>query len=316
MSDSEIHVLKFGGTSVVSLESMKICASRVREFSGNRIVVVSAQAGETDALYSTLTEFKKAGVKFKKEEEDLVVTTGENKTAALFSGVLNSTGTPAIPLLGWQVPIWVRDARVENVETKTMRQLLKQGFVLVVTGFQGVNQTGALEALSRGGSDVSAVSIAAAVGSTKCHIFTDVPGIYQHSPLLQIPPSLFQELDYDDAFAMASNGSQVIHPEAVKKAQLHGVCIVVKSTFCKGEGTQIKSGPKNFGVSVQRREGGFQVHFLHYHLLPTLMGLPQAAGSTEEELWFFTDDLAAFRSFFLQHGGIRGLSSGGLSLPG
>lgn len=301
---SEVSILKFGGTSVASLESMKKCVERVREFRGPRVVVVSAQAGRTDQLYRELEAFRAAGVTFSKREEDMFVTIGENQTAALFSGVLNSAEIPAVPLCGWQVPFKVEKASVSEVETQRLLNLLGQGLVVVVAGFQGINSNGEVEALSRGGSDVSAVALACALGATSCHIFTDVPGIYQISPLLldQGQNQVFSCLNYEDALAMASNGTRVIHPEAVSQARLGQVQIKIRSTFSEeGVETTIQSSAKSvFGVSVRRTAEACVVHVLHNRLCPVDALALKASAQTKEALWIRAEELEPLRDFFLR----------------
>jgi aspartate kinase len=300
---SEVSILKFGGTSVASLESMKKCVERVREFAGPRVVVVSAQAGRTDQLYRELEAFREAGVSFSKREEDMFVTIGENQTAALFSGVLNSVAIPAVPLCGWQVPLKVEKASISEIETRKLLDLLRQGLVVVVAGFQGINSNEEVEALSRGGSDVSAVALACALGARSCHIFTDVPGIYQISPLLlgEDHNQVLACLSYDDALAMASHGTRAIHPEAVSQARLGQVQIKIRSTFAEGAGTTIQSSASRvFGVSVLRTSRAFTVHVLHNQLCLVDSLAPIATAQTKEALWICVEDLEPLRAFFLR----------------
>lgn len=296
-----INVLKFGGTSVRDLECMRRCVEKVQNFDGPTVVVVSAQAGKTDSLIAELAEYTKHGIAFNSIERDMFVTTGENLSAALFSGLLNSHGIKSVPLCGWQLPIVVQNSKITRIDTEILTHLLEQGFTVVLTGFQGVNECATIEALSRGGSDLTAVSISKFLGVDTCHIYTDVPGIYQICPTLRDPQQnkILPHINYEDAYDMAINGAKVIHADAVKEAELANVRIIVKSTFATDEdlGTQIHAAaPKNYGISVIKKDNAFFIHVLHNNLIPLTGLLEHAYAHTDRSLWLMVDDLRAFKN--------------------
>ncbi|NPB06513.1 MAG: aspartate kinase [Aquificae bacterium] len=238
----KILVQKFGGTSVADLKKMELCARRVIEAieKGYRPVVVSsAMAGETDALIELA---RQAHPRPPERELDALLATGEQKAVALFAMTLNRLGYPAVSLCGWQVPI-VTDAvhtkaRIKKVGKSKLLKLLEDGYVPVVAGFQGVTEDGEVTTLGRGGSDTTAVALAAAL-KADCEINTDVPGVFTADPRVVPTARKIPRISYEEMLELASLGAKVMQIRSVEFAAKYGVRIHVRSTFSPEEGTWI-----------------------------------------------------------------------------
>ncbi|WP_305046084.1 aspartate kinase [Geoalkalibacter sp.] len=236
-------VQKYGGTSVGTIERIRNVARRVARTydEGNDvIVVVSAMAGETNKLVALANEM----CEFPSEREyDVLVSTGEQVSIALLAMCLQSMGYKAKSYCGFQIPI-VTDsafskARIEKIDDKRIREDLKNGTIIVVAGFQGIDREGNITTLGRGGSDTSAVAVAAGLKADVCEIFTDVDGIYTTDPRIVPEASKMDKVSYDEMLEMASLGSKVLQIRSVEFAKKYGVVVHVRSSFNDNPGTLV-----------------------------------------------------------------------------
>ena len=228
-------VLKFGGTSVGSVERINHVAKIVKSEVdlGNQIVVVlSAMAGETDRLINLTKELSND---FQDSEFDVVISSGEQVTAGALSGLLNSLGIKAQSRLGWQIPIVTsgdhKSARIEAIHSKELINLLELNEVIVIPGFQGINFEGRITTLGRGGSDTSAVAIAAAIDADFCDIYTDVDGVYTSDPNKVPTAKRLDKISYEEMLEMASLGAKVLQTRSVETAMNNDVVLRVLSSF-------------------------------------------------------------------------------------
>ena len=238
-------VQKFGGTSVGSVERIQAVAQRVAQTAraGNQVtIVVSAMGKTTDGLVQlahTISDNPN------RREMDMLLSTGEQVSIALLSMALQETGQDAISLTGAQVGIVTESdhtrARILNIRTERIQRHLNDGKVVVVAGFQGIAQSTDLEitTLGRGGSDTSAVALAAALGATQCEIYTDVPGILTTDPRLVPEAQLMETITCDEMLELASLGAKVLHPRAVEIARNYGVPLIVRSSWTEAPGTRV-----------------------------------------------------------------------------
>lgn len=238
-------VQKFGGTSVGSVERIQAVAKRVSQtvLAGNQVaVVVSAMGKTTDTLTKLANEISENP---SCREMDMLLSTGEQVSISLLSMALHSLGQDAISLTGAQVGIVTEAdhsrARILNIRTERLQRHLTDGQVVVVAGFQGVSSSTDFEitTLGRGGSDTSAVALAAALKADKCEIYTDVPGILTTDPRLVPAAQLMPHITCDEMLELASLGAQVLHPRAVEIARNYGVPLVVRSSWTDEPGTQV-----------------------------------------------------------------------------
>ncbi|TVQ44469.1 MAG: aspartate kinase [Gloeocapsa sp. DLM2.Bin57] len=252
-------VQKYGGTSVGSIERIKKVAERVQKTvnQGNQVVVVvSAMGKTTDGLVSLAREISDNPCR---REMDMLLSTGEQVSIALLSMALQSQGQPAISLTGAQVGIVTEGehskARILEIRRERIQRHLNQGEVVVVAGFQGISQSNDLEitTLGRGGSDTSAVALAASLQADLCEIYTDVPGILTTDPRIVPEAQLLREITSDEMLELASLGAKVLHPRAVEIARNYGVPLVVRSSWTDDPGTKVIS-PLPHSVSLQNLE--------------------------------------------------------------
>ncbi|MDR2820870.1 MAG: aspartate kinase [Desulfovibrio sp.] len=239
----KILVQKFGGTSVATLERMQKVREKVsnalRRF--NKIVVVlSARAGDTNNLLQLAGQWSPAP---DKAECDLLVSTGEQMSIGLFTMLLKDADIRARSLLGSQIPITTDDsfgcARILEINSAALLDWLNQYDVLVVAGFQGCTIDGRVTTLGRGGSDTSAVALAAALGSVECEIYTDVDGVYTTDPNICSSARKIDRIAYNEMLEMASMGAKVLHIRSVEFAQKYRVPVRVRSTFTDDPGTLV-----------------------------------------------------------------------------
>jgi aspartate kinase len=236
-------VQKFGGTSVGNMDRIRNVAKRVaRTFSeGNEVVVVlSAMSGETNRLVGLCHEASEFPIG---REYDLVISTGEQVTIGLLAIVLKEMGYNARSFLGHQVPI-VTDsqfasARIESIDSHRMKEELAKGTILVVAGFQGVDSHGSITTLGRGGSDTTAVAIAAALKADLCEIYTDVEGVYTTDPNICAEARKLDRVSYDEMLEMASLGAKVLQTRSVEFAKKYEVPVMVRSSFNDAAGTLV-----------------------------------------------------------------------------
>ncbi len=236
-------VHKYGGTSVGDLDRIKNVANRVAKAKrdGNDIVVVvSAMSGETNKLIEYANHFSSTPAK---REMDMLLSSGERVTAALLSIALQERGVDAIGMTGRQAGIKTDDnhtyARIASIDTAAMQRELEKGRVIIVAGFQGTNQSGQVTTLGRGGSDLSAVAIAGALGADACEIYSDVEGVYTTDPRIEPKAKKMDFISYDEMLELASLGAKVLQSRSVELAKKLNVKIVAKSSFSEAEGTVI-----------------------------------------------------------------------------
>ena len=236
-------VMKFGGTSVADTERIRNVAEKAlrSHFQGNQVVVVlSAMAGETDRLLSL---GRAATSDPDPREMDVLVSTGEQVTVALFSMTVNSMGVPACSLLGHQAKIVTDEvygrARIVDVDTSRIKEELDRGKVVAVAGFQGYDEHGNITTLGRGGSDTTAVALAAALEADVCEIYTDVKGVYTTDPNIVPEARKLDKISYDEMLEMAALGAKVLEIRSVEFASKFKVPIHVRSSFSDEEGTYV-----------------------------------------------------------------------------
>ena len=236
-----IIVMKFGGTSVAGTEKLKNIANIVKsELKNSKIIVVlSAMAGETNKLQSYLDEFQCQN----SIESDLVLTSGEQVTIGLLSAELNNIGVKSIPLLGWQIPIITDEnyekAKILQINKKRIKEYFSNNDVIVLAGFQGINLSGKITSLGRGGSDTTAVAIASAIEAERCDIYTDVEGVFTTDPNIEINAKKIPKLSYEEMLEMASTGAKVLHTRSVELAMKNNLTLQVLSSLTKKTGTFI-----------------------------------------------------------------------------
>jgi len=236
-------VQKYGGTSMGSVERIRNVARRVAKTydDGNDVVViVSAMAGETNKLVALANEI----CEFPSEREyDVLVSTGEQVSIALLSMCLQSMGYKAKSYLGHQIPVHTDSAfskaRIEKIGDQKIHEDLKNGTIIVVAGFQGIDKEGNITTFGRGGSDTSAVAVAAALKADVCEIFTDVDGVYTTDPRIVSEASKIEKISYDEMLEMASLGAKVLQIRSVEFAKKYGVVIHVRSSFNDNPGTLV-----------------------------------------------------------------------------
>jgi aspartate kinase len=236
-------VMKFGGTSMAGVERIRAVAERVKREvdAGNQIaVVVSAMAGETDRLVSFCREVSPL---YDPREYDVVVASGEQVTSGLLAISLQAIGVKARSFMGWQLPIRTSDghgsARIADIDTATLNGALSNGQVAVIPGFQGVAAGERVTTLGRGGSDTSAVAVAAAMKADRCDIYTDVDGVYTTDPRIVPRARKLQKVTYEEMLELASVGAKVLQTRSVGLAMKEKVRLQVLSSFDDRPGTMI-----------------------------------------------------------------------------
>jgi aspartate kinase len=282
--------MKFGGTSVADLDRIRRVARLVAAEAARRpvAVVVSAMAGRTNELVAWTDAAGGAAeaLSAADDEYDTVVASGEQVTAGLLAMVLRNQGTPARSWLGWQVPILTDDAhgqaRIDEIPAERLGCALDSGEVAVIAGFQGVTRDGRLSTLGRGGSDTTAVAIAAALGAEACDIYTDVDGVYTTDPRIEAKARRLARISYEEMLEMASLGAKVLHSRSVEMAMAHGVTVRVLSSFIEpgqsnGQGTIVCDEEE---IMEKRIVSG--VAFSRDEAKISLYGLPDHPGVSSE----------------------------------
>lgn len=236
-------VQKFGGTSVGSIEKIRHVAKIVaatKDAGNDVIVVVSAMAGETDRLVALVADITDLP---NEREYDQVVSSGEQVSIGLLSIALETMGYKARSLLGYQVPVHTDNAhvraRIKLIETERLMKDLSDGYIIVIAGFQGIDEKGDITTMGRGGSDTSAVAVAAAVKADVCEIYTDVDGVYTTDPGICHNARKLDKISYDEMLEMASLGAKVLQIRSVEFAKKYGVRIHVRSSYTKNSGTLV-----------------------------------------------------------------------------
>ena len=266
MTQKIINVMKFGGTSVGSTERIKAIADRlIQEKEKNPdeayVVVVSAMGKKTDELVALSRSCTNNP---DPREYDALISTGENISAALLAICLIDKGHPAISLSGPQAGILTESqhsrAKILNVTPKRIHEAIEKNKVVIITGFQGINENEDITTIGRGGSDTSAVILASALGCHSCEIFTDVDGIYTTDPRVVKNAKKINEISYEEMLDLASLGAKVLHPRAVETAKINQIELHVRSSFSNEKGTIVKEASKMelnksvTGIAVNKNE--------------------------------------------------------------
>ena len=237
-------VQKYGGTSVKDAERVMNVANRIVNAykDGNDVVVaVSAQGDTTDELIEKAKEINPAA---SKREMDMLLSTGEQISIALLAMAIEKLGCPVISLTGWQAGMQTdrrhSNARIKRINTERLHDELDQHKIVIVAGFQGINSKDDITTLGRGGSDTSAVALAAALGADVCEIYTDVDGVYTADPRIVKNAFKLDDISYDEMLELASLGANVLHNRSVEMAKKYNVKLAVKSSLNNNEGTYVK----------------------------------------------------------------------------
>jgi len=238
-------VIKFGGTSVGSIEKIKNAAKIVkkhREEGNEVIVVVSAMSGTTNEL---IQKSKNLSNNFDKSELDVLLSAGEQISSALLSAAIIDLGLNARSWQSWQIPILTEgkhgSSRILNIETKEILKKISNGEIPVIAGFQGVSKELKLTTIGRGGSDASAVAVAKFFDAEACEIYTDVEGVLTTDPSINSKAKTIDKITYEEMLEMSSLGAKVMQPSAVQTAMMHDIPVTVRSTFSDKRGTKILS---------------------------------------------------------------------------
>lgn len=239
----ETIVLKFGGSSLADNIKLNIVANKIIDFYNQKkkiVVVVSAQGKTTDNL---IKEAKELSYEPNNREMDVLLSTGEQISISKLSILLNRMGYPAISLTGWQAGIYTnetnQEAKIEQINTARMQSELDKDNIVIIAGFQGINELGDITTLGRGGSDTTAVAVAAAIKADHCYIFSDVDGVYSTDPNKITEAQKLENLSYQEMLDLSNEGAKVLHNRCVEIAQKFNVLIETGSTFNNNVGTVI-----------------------------------------------------------------------------
>jgi aspartate kinase len=236
-------VIKFGGTSVSSIERIIAAAKIIKKKLNKKnkvIVVVSAMSGRTNEL---VKQSEKISKNFNKRELDVLLTSGEQVTSALMAGALEKEGIKAKSFMGWQIPILTdgdhNNARIVNMHVEKINKFISNKGVAIIPGFQGVSKNGEITSIGRGGSDATAVAIAKIFNTDECEIYTDVEGVYSTDPRNFPKAKKINKISYEEMLEMSSLGAKVMQSSAVQTAMMYNLPLHVRSTFSNVEGTKI-----------------------------------------------------------------------------
>ena len=269
-------VQKFGGTSVENPETLKVVAQKIIDCKtkGNEVVVVvSAMGSSTDELISLANEISDTP---SPREMDMLLSAGERITMSLLAMHLNNLGYESFSLTGSQAGITTTSrhgmAEIENISGERVKEGVDEGKIVIVAGFQGVNkETKEITTLGRGGSDATAVALAAALGAEKCEIYTDVEGVFTADPRIVKQARLIEEITYDEMLEMASSGARVLMARSVEFGRRYNVPIIVKPTFSEGSGTIVKDEVMEQAIVSGVTHNDKEIKF-------TLFGVPDQPG--------------------------------------
>ena len=269
-------VQKYGGTSVADTNSLKLVAERIiecKEDNNDVVVVPSAMGSSTDELIHLASELSE---KPNPREMDMLLSAGERITMSLLSMHLNSLGYSSFSLTGSQAGIITTSrhgkAEIEEITGERVKEGIEQGAIVIVAGFQGFNRdTREITTLGRGGSDATAVALAAALGAERCEIFTDVEGVYTADPRIITTAKLIDEITYDEMLEMSSSGAGVLMARSVEFGRRYNVPIIVKSTFKNNKGTLVKEKVMEEAIVSGVTHNDKEIKF-------TLFGVPDQPG--------------------------------------
>jgi len=306
-------VQKYGGTSVGGLDRIENVANRVakaREKGHDLVVVVSAMSGETNKLIEYANHFSANPAK---KEMDMLLSSGERVTAALLAIALQSKGFDAMAMTGRQAGIVTDDthtyARIESIDPTSIQGAIKDGKIIIVAGFQGINKNGAVTTLGRGGSDLSAVALAGALKAEQCEIYSDVDGIYTTDPRIEPNAKKLDTISYDEMLELSSLGAKVLQNRSVELAKKLKVKLYAKSSFSENEGTLITEESDNMeavlvsGVVLDKNQARV-----------TLRGVVDRPGIAAEIFTKLADENVNV-DMIIQNVGTDGLTNLGFTVP-
>ena len=283
----KIVVLKFGGTSVGSIDRIKKVSKIIISFVKKNYKVIVASSAMSGATNELIKKSKEISNNFITEEYDVLVSAGEQISCSLIAGRLNHLGYKSRSWLGWQIPIFTKgdhsSARIQNINKKNILKYLKSGGIPVVAGFQGINFNNRITTIGRGGTDASAIMLARFFKAEKCIIYTDVDGVYTTDPNTIKKAKKIRVISYEEMLEMASLGAKVMQPHSIQDARLNRIDIDVRSSFNKAEGTLIT---KRKNISSNKIIRG--VSFTKNDAKITLIGVkdrPGVAASIFEPLY-------------------------------
>jgi len=306
-------VHKYGGTSVGDLDRIENVANRVakaREEGKDLVVVVSAMSGETNKLIEYAHHFSSNP---SKKEMDMLLSSGERVTAALLAIALQAKGYDATAMTGRQAGIVTDNthtyARIEKIDPTALQEAIKEGKIVIVAGFQGINKDGSVTTLGRGGSDLSAVALAGALDADQCEIYSDVDGIYTTDPRIEPKARKLDTISYDEMLEMSSLGAKVLQNRSVELAKKLGVKLYAKSSFSDNEGTLITEESENMeevlvsGVVLDKNQARV-----------TLRGVADRPGIAAEIFSKLADENINV-DMIIQNVGTDGLTNLGFTVP-
>lgn len=281
-------VQKFGGTSVGDLDRIRNVAQRVKSEvdAGHEVaVVVSAMSGTTNQL---VTWARDIGPMHDAREYDTIVSTGEQVTVGLLAIALQNIGVDARSWLGWQMPLKTDDvhgaARIEDIDASEISNRMAQGQVAVIAGFQGIAPDGRIATLGRGGSDTSAVAMAAALNADRCDIYTDVDGVYTTDPRIMPKARKLSQITFEEMLEMASAGAKVLQTRSVAMAMRHNVNLQVRSSFNQEPGTMVVDEDE-----MMENQNISGIAYSNDEAKVTLAGLPDTPGIAAEIFGMLAD---------------------------
>ncbi len=306
-------VQKYGGTSVGTLERIKEVAKRVaktKEDGNDVVVVVSAMSGETNKLIQMAHSLSPNP---KRREMDLLLSSGERVTSALLAILLTEMGHETIAMSGRQAGIITDSvhtkARIDHIDKSHIENELKKGLIVVVAGFQGITEVGEVSTLGRGGSDLSAVAIAGALGADICEIYTDVDGVYTTDPRIEPKAKKLNQISYDEMLELASLGAKVLQTRSVELAKKLNVNLVTRSSFNDHEGTyilkeeDIMEKPLVSGIAIDKNQARI-----------TLRGVIDKPGIAAEIFRKLADE-GVNVDMIIQNVGVDGATNLGFTIP-
>lgn len=265
-------VQKYGGSSLADEECLRRVAARIQRDAqdAEMLVVVSAQGKTTDALTE---KYSQISSEFPSRESDALLVCGELASSALLAATLRSMGVDALSLHGGQIPILAEgnfgNGTIRRISTRRIRKAWRRGQVVVVPGFQGIARDGSFMTLGRGGSDTSAVALAAALRADRCMIFTDVDGVYSVDPRRFSEAVRFNSVNTSTMVALAENGAKVLHPRAATLALEHDVPLEILTSFADREGTKVSmQSPERIGITVKPVSDGISAVTVIFDLPP------------------------------------------------
>ncbi len=280
-------VMKFGGTSVGSIEKINNVANIVESKVKNNklIVVLSAMSGETNKLQNYLDSINSD----EDIENDLVLTSGENITIGILSAILKKKKIKSIPLLGWQIPIITdnihKKAKIINIDKNRINIFLEKYDVIVLAGFQGISLDGYITSLGRGGSDTTAVAIASAINANRCDIYTDVEGVYSADPNIVSEAKKIPKLAYEEMLEMSSTGAKVLHTRSVELAMKNNLTLQVLSSLTNKKGTFVVDENK-----LIEKEIVSGVSYSNNESKVTISGIPDEPGKSAKIFSLLADN--------------------------